>query len=410
MVKRSITSTESPLRRSTRSSTTNYKDESSSEAEMETESPTKRVKLETESPKKKLKSSTKAVPAKSPKKVKKELESEDENSEKVSPTKKKAKAPADLAAAKLRKLTSFVASPYPDFKHPTPEECKKVVDLLSKLHGPAVRPKGKPIDDKSFGAACGQVPSIIDALVRTILSQNTTSKNSTAAKLNLDKTFGKGNWKAMHEASNADLEDAIRIGGLAPSKTLTIKNVLASALEEYGEFSLDHLHEESNDDAMRKLISFKGVGPKTASCVLLFCMARDSFAVDTHIFRLSKSLGWVPQKAGREETYGHLDIKIPAEYKYPLHALLITHGKRCGRCSAHRKSGLIPANECPLIGISKTKKEEGIKEEEDDEDDEEVVDGVKQEDDLPDDLKKTMAKIEDSAKQEERDEQGMAVE
>jgi endonuclease III len=50
---------------------------------------------------------------------------------------------------------------------------------------------------------------------------------------------------------------------------------------------------------MKALESFKGVGPKTASCVLLFCLSRDSFAVDTHVFRLSKQLGWVPGKATR---------------------------------------------------------------------------------------------------------------
>lgn len=393
MVKRSASARVSPLRRSSRN-VASYMDESSSEAELAVESPQKKTKM----PKR-------STPAKSAK-VKAEAGTGKENDETLSPSKKKTKTSADLAAAKLKKLTSFVQSPYPDFKHPTSQECKKVVDLLSELHGPAIRPEGKPIDDKSYGAACGAVPSILDALVRTILSQNTTSKNSTAAKHNLDKTFGKGNWKAMHEASSAEVEDAIRIGGLAPSKTATIKNVLATALEEYGTFSLDHLHEESNDDAMRKLISFKGVGPKTASCVLLFCMARDSFAVDTHVFRLSKSLGWVPQRAGREETYGHLDVTIPGEYKYALHTLLITHGKRCGRCSAHRKSGLLPANECPLIGISKTLKEEGVKEEEDDEE----VDVVKREEDLPADVRKTLQKVKNSAKQEDRDEQGMAVE
>jgi len=30
-------------------------------------------------------------------------------------------------------------------------------------------------------------------------------------------------------------------------------------------------------------MEFDGVGPKTASCVLLFCLRRDSFAVDTHV-------------------------------------------------------------------------------------------------------------------------------
>ncbi|CCG82091.1 Putative uncharacterized protein [Taphrina deformans PYCC 5710] len=418
MPKRAASSVDGPLRRSTRRSAVLYKDESSStEAEVTDESPQQAKKKQRKAAK-----TTATVTARSPRsRVKKEEDSEDEEIKPVSPTKekkKKEKSASDLAAQKLRKLTSFVASPYPNFAHPTPGECERVVELLSRLHGPAVRPEGRPIDDTSAGAACGQVPSVLDALVRTILSQNTTSKNSTAAKRRLDETFGKGNWRAMHEAPAGDVEDAIRVGGLAPSKTATIKNVLKTAMETYGTFSLDHLHAVPNDEAMRELVSFKGVGPKTASCVLLFCMARDSFAVDTHVFRLSKALGWVPRTAGREETYGHLDLKIPAEFKYPLHTLLITHGKRCGRCSAHRKSGLLDPADCPLIGLSKTVKEEGgpIKkeeeeeeeEEEDDDDGQEVVVGGQVE--VPEELRATMTKIEDGARQEARDKDGMAIE
>ncbi len=282
------------------------------------------------------------------------------------------KKPQDIAAKKLKQLTSFITSPFPEFGHPTPQECETVVKLLSKVHGPSTRPKERPKEGQKegYGAACGAVPSVLDALVRTILSQNTTSKNSTAAKRNLDEKYGKFNWKAIHEAPIEEVTDALRVGGLAPSKTQTIRNVLATAYQKYGEFSLDHLHDLSDDEAMREMISFKGVGPKTASCVLLFCMHRDSFAVDTHVYRLSKSLGWVPPRATREETYGHLDLKIPGEFKYPLHVLLIKHGKSCGRCAAKGRSGLSDAKECPLKEISKTKAEKGEKVEPEEEEEE----------------------------------------
>ncbi|ORY87533.1 DNA glycosylase, partial [Protomyces lactucae-debilis] len=233
-------------------------------------------------------------------------------------------------AAKLKKLDSYVISPYPDYKRPTPEDCKQVVDLLSELHGEIER--SESIGKEGRAANCGEVPSVMDALVRTVLSQNTTGTNSTKAMHNLHDTFGKNNWQAVDEASVEDVIDAIRVAGLAPTKAATIKDVVATAKKTYGKYSLDHLHEATNEDAMREMISFKGVGQKTASCVLLFCMKRDSFAVDTHVFRLAKSLGWVPQRAGREETFGHLDIMIPGKYKYPLHCLLITHGRKCGRC------------------------------------------------------------------------------
>ena len=60
---------------------------------------------------------------------------------------------------------------------------------------------------------------------------------------------------------------------------------------------------------------YKGVGPKTAACVLMFCLGRFEFPVDTHVWRITKSLGWVPPKASREEAYEHLNQHIPDDIK-----------------------------------------------------------------------------------------------
>jgi hypothetical protein len=85
---------------------------------------------------------------------------------------------------------------------------------------------------------------------------------------------------------------------------------------------------------MEELISFKGVGPKVASCVSAFCIGKEEMAVDTHVYRLCKKLGWVPERATRDQTYFHLSERIPGHLKYPLHVLLIKHGKACSNCSA----------------------------------------------------------------------------
>ncbi len=60
---------------------------------------------------------------------------------------------------------------------------------------------------------------------------------------------------------------------------------------------------------------FKGVGKKTIACVLMFCLAREEFPVDTHVWRISKSLGWVPAKASRDAAYEHLNIRVPADVR-----------------------------------------------------------------------------------------------
>jgi hypothetical protein len=45
-----------------------------------------------------------------------------------------------------------------------------------------------------------------------------------------------------------------------------------------------------SDAIKAELGSFKGVGPKTISCVLMFALQRPEFPVDTHVWEISKKL------------------------------------------------------------------------------------------------------------------------
>jgi len=255
---------------------------------------------------------------------------------------------------------------------------------------------------------------------------------------------GSVNWDAVRQADQAEVFECIRSGGLADVKSRDIKKILQLVYEEnqtrrkeleesssnvkedkisdiqkakHNVLSLDHLHEMSSEDAFNKLVQYPGIGPKTASCVLLFCMQRPSFAVDTHVFRLTRWLGWTPSdtelkrmaKTGptkisastdakdikaedgeaptpskstgkrsrgpppvtRNTTYSHLDVRIPDELKYPLHYLLIKHGKTCPSCSAKRDRTVKEAwgtKVCPLKGLKRgSKRVAGLKAEELDE-------------------------------------------
>ncbi|KAI0846516.1 DNA glycosylase [Daldinia vernicosa] len=253
---------------------------------------------------------------------------------------------ADLRAKKLKSYAQFAnKSPYPDFPRPTPEECQLAYDVLAKVHGERERPE-KVVSAPADRAGCGDAPSVLDALVRTILSQNTSNKNSTRAKLDMDEVYGSGDseerWAAIAAGGPAKLEKAIARGGLGGVKSRVIVEILNQVKERYGKYSLDHLLrlEAGGDDeeAMRELISFRGVGPKTASCVLLFCVGRASFAVDTHVHRLTGMMGWRPAAASRDEAFAHLDARVPDALKYGLHVLLIEHGRACPECKAGGKS------------------------------------------------------------------------
>ncbi|KAK7536344.1 DNA glycosylase [Phyllosticta citribraziliensis] len=272
-------------------------------------------------------------------------------------------------------------SPYPDWPHPTPEECHEVTRLLEKKHGKTRPPPSIPAPSLTR-SGCGEVPSVLDALIRTRLSAATTGTNSSRAFQGLVKRFGvikegigKGSvdWDAVRRADLKEVFEAIKAGGLADVKSKDIKKILQMVYEEgqarrdaltstdadvppiigvarettpekqaeiekadSGVLSLDHLHSMKHDPntIMSELTKYPGIGVKTAACVMLFCLQVPRFAVDTHVYRLCRYLNWVPENATRDTTYSHCEVRVPDELKYPLHQLLIAHGKTCPRCRA----------------------------------------------------------------------------
>lgn len=154
-----------------------------------------------------------------------------------------------LSASAKKKLqllgASWGVTPYPKFARPTPEECQEVHDLLSSVHGAPERPKVL-IDKANAAAGCGEVPSVLDALVRTLLSQNTTSRNSTAAKNSMDEQYGRANYKEVLRQGEEKLAETIQCGGLAKVKAKAIIKILERIDEREvgkGDLSLDYLHE-----------------------------------------------------------------------------------------------------------------------------------------------------------------------
>ena len=308
------------------------------------------------------------------------------------PVKKKAKTATPYGLTPGR-------SPFPDWPHPTPEEAQIVHDLLlteipDERKPSIVQPDTIPPPSEQV-AGCGQVPSILDALIRTLLSAATTGKNSSSSFQGLVKNFGletkglgKGSvdWNAVRLAPQKDVFKAIESGGLADIKSKNIKaildmvhidneerrNALLKAKEagekftveqeaellllQQGVLTLDYYHVLSTEDALNTFIKYPGIGVKTASCVALFCMQRPSFAVDTHVFRLCQYLGWVPpdnalgprqKKPDRNSTFSHCEVRIPDNLKYGLHQLFLNHGKKCPRCRAvtgEKSAGWAEAN------------------------------------------------------------------
>lgn len=178
----------------------------------------------------------------------------------------------------------------------------------------------------------------LDELILTILSQSTSDANCYRGWESLRTRYP--DWDAALAAPDGEVEETIRPAGLSKQKSATIISVLARLRDEHGGPSLDHLEAMNDAEAVEYLTSFKGVGVKTAACVLCFSLERDVIPVDTHVHRIALRLGWVPEGTNAVRTHQILNEIVPPELRYELHVLMIGHGRtvcvarrpRCGEC------------------------------------------------------------------------------
>ncbi len=183
-------------------------------------------------------------------------------------------------------------------------------------------------------------PDPLDELIITILSQNTSWQNCRRAFDRLKEKFK--TWKQVASADTWKIARAIKTGGLSGIKAGRIKEILKVVYEEKNSYSLLSLKKESLANAHKFLVSLKGVGPKTAACVLLFSCRRPILPVDTHILRISKRLGLIPEDTDAVKAHELLERQIPHNKQTILtfHVDMIQHGRtvcksqrpRCGNC------------------------------------------------------------------------------
>jgi endonuclease-3 len=230
------------------------------------------------------------------------------------------------------------------------EKIRKILVLLNSAYG--ARPAFKKTDP-------------VDELVRTILSQNTNDRNSLAAFAVLKKNFR--SWDKALETPTAKIARLIKHAGLGKIKAARIKGVLGEIERREGRISLRVLAKLGTEEALEYLRSLKGVGPKTAACVLLFSFGKPVMPVDTHIFRVTKRLGLIDDNLGIKEAHealtelltefltlrrgrlrrpcsGSSTRVLQRDLIYGFHLGIIEHGRktcisqgpRCGSCVLYR--------------------------------------------------------------------------
>jgi len=174
--------------------------------------------------------------------------------------------------------------------------------------------------------------SILDELISTILSQNTNDINRDRAFTKLMSTFL--SWENVRDADVNAVIEAIRSAGLANQKGPRIQEILRQITKERGSLELEFLKEFTANEAMDWLMQFNGVGPKTASIVLLFSLGKPAFPVDTHIYRVAGRVGLRPKKMSNEQAHRHLAGLFPPQTYKAAHLNIIRLGREV--CHPHR--------------------------------------------------------------------------
>ena len=180
----------------------------------------------------------------------------------------------------------------------------------------------------------------MDELVSCILSQNTSDTNRDRGFDALKARYP--DWQAVVDAPKEELIDTICMAGLANTKGPRIQQVLQMIYAECGDYTIDFLGNLPVDEAKAWLTALPGVGPKTAAIVLCFAFNRPAFPVDTHIHRVSKRIGFLPDNVSAERAHPVMEAIVPPEAYYTFHINLIQHGRRI--CQARNPK----CEQCPL--------------------------------------------------------------
>jgi endonuclease III len=222
------------------------------------------------------------------------------------------------------------------WKPPTRARVLRVRERLRAVYGvPRMRPHGHPIAE----------------LVLTVLSQSTNDRNRDVAYLRLRERFP--TWEQVRDAPVAEIEEAIRPGGISRVKSVRIREILRAISAEQpedghvdpqDELSLDWLPRVPIAEARDYLTALPGVGRKTAACVLLFAFGLHDVPVDTHVSRVGMRLHLLRPGAPFQELHDQMLALTPLGGELELHVNLLRHGRRtcharspaCGECALAR--------------------------------------------------------------------------
>lgn len=198
----------------------------------------------------------------------------------------------------------------------------EMIELLRDEFDVGAYPGKDPDDD--------EVPtrSPFKVLISTVLSQRTKDINTHRASEALFSEYETP--EELAEAPLDHIKELIEPSGFYNVKSERVKRIAKEIHEE---------HDDQVPENLDSLLDFKGVGRKTANCVLVYGFGEPAIPVDTHVHRISNRMG-IADTDDPEETEKVLEEKMPRRYWIEINKLMVEFGKnicqprnpRCDEC------------------------------------------------------------------------------
>ncbi len=178
-------------------------------------------------------------------------------------------------------------------------------------------------------------------LISTLLSLRTRDDVTEAAS---ERLFALADTpRALARLDVRKMERAIYPVGFYRTKARTIRAVARRLEAEYG---------SRVPDSMDELLTFKGVGRKTAALVVSLGYGRPAICVDTHVHRISNRLGWVQTRTPEQTEIALMDA-VPERHWIGINETMVGFGQNvCGPLSP-RCSTCPLGRTCPRIGVDR---------------------------------------------------------
>jgi endonuclease III len=179
-------------------------------------------------------------------------------------------------------------------------------------------------------------------LIATLLSARTQDATTLAASTRLFRAAPTP--AAMAKLTVPQIEKLIKPVSFFHTKARHVKATCTRLLEHYG---------GNVPGTMEELLTFPGVGRKTANLVLILSFrSQRNICVDTHVHRIANRLGWVRTRTPEETEQALYAATDPVWWPH-INVYLVTWGQNVCRPTYPRCTGCVLLRHCPQLGVTR---------------------------------------------------------